>query len=119
MCIRDRYISIIGAIITITTLLIFVPALGILGGAVSTLITYVLMALISWYFGHKYYPVAYDVGKISVYILVAAMISVMSFWAFRDSLVIRTGLTLAFIFLVNFLEKGNLQNVLSKTKDVE
>ena len=112
------YISIIGAIIAITTLLIFVPALGILGGAVSTLITYILMALISWYFGHKYYPVAYDVGKISVYILVAAMISVMSFWAFRDSLVIRTGLTLPFIFLVYFLEKGNLQNVLSKTKDV-
>ncbi|MBK8516531.1 MAG: polysaccharide biosynthesis C-terminal domain-containing protein [Saprospiraceae bacterium] len=63
------FISIVGAITTIITLFIFVPVFGIMGGAISTLITYVLMALVSWYLGHKYYPVSYDITKIAVYIL--------------------------------------------------
>ena len=106
------FISIVGAITTIITLFIFVPVFGIMGGAISTLITYVLMALVSWYLGHKYYPVSYDITKIAVYILFAAL----SFLVFRGDLMVNTAMILAFIALVYYLERKEFRVVLLSKK---
>ncbi|MBK7634514.1 MAG: polysaccharide biosynthesis C-terminal domain-containing protein [Saprospiraceae bacterium] len=110
------FISIVGAITTIITLFIFVPVFGIMGGAISTLITYVLMALVSWYLGHKYYHVSYDITKIAVYILFASAISALSFLVFRGDFMVNTAMILAFIALVYYLERKELRVVLLSKK---
>lgn len=99
------YISIFGAILTIVLLCIFVPAFGIIGGAFATLATYVTMTLISWYIGHKYYPVPYEYSKILGYIFMTAFITFVSFHYFRGSYGINGLLCFCFGSLVFFIEK--------------
>jgi len=82
------YISIFGAFLTIISLLIFVPILGIMGGAVATLFTYCSMVIISWYLGHKYYPVPYELNKIFLLITITIFLSALSFIYFRGNIII-------------------------------
>lgn len=110
------YISIVGAAITITTLLIFVPIFGILGGAISTFMTYLLMAIISWYLGQKYYPVSYATTKIFFYILISSAIAAVSFLIFRGHYIINTALVLIFIVIVYVTEKKELQLIFGNKK---
>lgn len=82
------YISIFGAFLTIISLLLFVPILGIMGGAVATLFTYCSMVIISWYLGHKYYPVPYELYKIFLLITITIFLSALSFIYFRGNIII-------------------------------
>jgi len=77
------FISIIGAIITVISLFVFLPIYGIVGGAWATLLTYVVMAIISYLLGKKYYPVPYEVGKIIGFIIFTVSICFLSFNYFR------------------------------------
>ncbi len=62
------YLSITGAVITLLGNLLLIPFIGYFGSAITTLICYFIMALLSWYFGQKYYPIPYQAGKIVAYI---------------------------------------------------
>lgn len=61
-------ISIIGAIVTILINVIFIPTYGYWASAWATLASYVVMTVISWQWGKKYYPVPYDLKKTGFYI---------------------------------------------------
>lgn len=106
------YISIFGAIITIISLLIFVPWLGIYGGAVATLITYISMTMVSGFLGHKYYPVPYESGKIFLVIITSAILCSISFICLRGNFLINVLLIFAYITLIYFLEKKEIKNLL-------
>lgn len=102
------YISILGAVLTIVCLLVFVPVLGIMGGAVATLFTYSSMAIISWYLGHTYYPVPYELNKIFLLISITIFLSALSFIYFRGHIIISC-LTLCILgAVVYFVERKNL-----------
>ncbi len=108
------YISILGAVLTIVCLLLFVPFLGIMGGAVATLFTYCSMAMISWYLGHKYYPVPYELKKIFFFISSTIILSALSFIYFRGNLMISC-LTLVILgALVYRVEKENFLSFIRK-----
>ena len=62
------YFSFWGAALTIVGNVILIPYLGYWGSAITTLICYFSMALLSWYFGQKYYPIPYPIIKIASYI---------------------------------------------------
>lgn len=72
------YLSIGGALITLLGNLALIPVLGYFGSAITTLICYLSMALLSWYFGQKYYPIPYQLFKISGYILFSIVLVVLS-----------------------------------------
>jgi len=72
------YLSILGAIITVIGNLLLIPVIGYFGSAITTLICYLSMALLSWYFGQKYYPIPYQLFKITGYILFAVALVVLS-----------------------------------------
>ena len=57
-------VSVIGAITTVILLLVYVPVYGFLAAAITTLIAYFLMTVISYFLGQKYYPVKYNIGII-------------------------------------------------------
>jgi O-antigen/teichoic acid export membrane protein len=54
-------VSIVGAVITVFLLLVYVPIYGFKAAAVTTLIAYFIMTVLSYFLGQKYYPVNYNV----------------------------------------------------------
>lgn len=64
-------ISLFGAIITVVLLLVYVPEYGFKAAAYTTLISYFLMSVVSYFVGQYYYPVSYNIGRISVLLITA------------------------------------------------
>lgn len=62
-------IAAVGAVLTIILNIVFIPKWGFVGSAIATLLVYFFMTSISFYFGHKYYPVPYSFLKLSIIIL--------------------------------------------------
>lgn len=67
-------ISLIGAAITVVLLFALIPALGYMGAAWSTLACYASMAVISYVWGQRHYPVPYDVTRILSYMAIGVFI---------------------------------------------
>lgn len=64
-------ISLFGAIITVVLLLVYVPEYGFKAAAYTTLISYFLMSVVSYFVGQYYYPVSYNIGRILVLLITA------------------------------------------------
>ncbi len=60
-------ISLIGAGITLVLLFVLIPRMGYMGAAWTTLICYASMAVISYVWGQKHYPVPYNVSHVLLY----------------------------------------------------
>lgn len=71
---KGMYISIIGAIITISLNIWLIPRFEYIASAWVTLITYFTITVISYFLGQKYYPVPYRIGRIAYYILTPVII---------------------------------------------
>jgi O-antigen/teichoic acid export membrane protein len=82
------YISVVGATITLLLNIILIPNYSFLGSAVATLIAYLTMALLSYSIGKKYYPIPYNASKILFYILLSISLSSISFYGFRDNILV-------------------------------
>jgi O-antigen/teichoic acid export membrane protein len=109
---KTRYgatISLIGAIITIILNLILIPRVGYMGSAVTTLICYGTMVVISYYLGQKHFPVTYPVRRILFYLSAAVLLYLGSTFLAIESQWLNHALNLlflgAFIGLVVILEK--------------
>ncbi len=109
---KTRYgavISLIGATITIVLNLILIPKVGYMGSAVTTLICYATMVIISYFLGQKYFPVNYPVKRMLIYLSVAVLLYLVSTLLPIDSQWMEYAVNLlflgAFIGLVVILEK--------------
>ena len=60
-------ISLIGAGITLVLLFVLIPLMGYMGAAWATLACYASMAIISYVWGQKHYPVPYNVTRVLLY----------------------------------------------------
>ncbi len=97
---RTRYgaaISIVGAVLTITINVLFIPLYGYYASAWATLAAYGSMMVLSYWFGRKHYPIPYNMRKIGFYLGVSLLFSTLSFYVFNSNLYI--GLLLLFVFL--------------------
>ena len=98
-------ISIAGALLTIVLNVWWIPIFGYIGSAWATLACYAGMAIVSYGFGQKYYPVAYDIRRVSGYILLgvglfqasqyATLYSVLAPWLLATELMLIYLLTIA------------------------
>ncbi len=66
--------SLCGLIVNTILLLVLVPAMGYMGAAISTFVGYLVMMLMSYFLGNKYYPIYYPVFKILGYISLVILI---------------------------------------------
>lgn len=107
------YISIFGGILTIISLLILIPPFGISGAAYATLFTYLSMAVISWYFGSRYYSIPYDIPKIMLIIGTGAMLSLLSFHFFRGHYLINIIICTSYMIFLYLLLKKEIRQILS------
>lgn len=72
------YITLIGAVITITLNFILIPIIGYYGSAWATFVCYFVMMLLSYILGQKHYRIEYKTGRMIYYILFAVAIYLVS-----------------------------------------
>lgn len=106
------YISVVGAILTLGINFWLIPIIGFKGSAIATLVAYGSMMVISYYYGQKYYPIPYDVKKMSLYLLVSSAFSVISFYVYRDLFWVGVFLLLLYLLIVFILEKKQLSQLI-------
>ena len=68
------YMSLAGAGVTIALLFTLVPSVGYIGAAWATFFSFLVMMILSFVAGKKYYPVPYDYGRIALYIGLAIVL---------------------------------------------
>jgi len=68
------FISCIGAVIAIIGNIILVPNIGYIGAAISSLICFLLMTVLSYLLGQKYYRINYPIRRILSHISLAVII---------------------------------------------
>ncbi|OED34942.1 polysaccharide biosynthesis protein [Flavobacteriaceae bacterium (ex Bugula neritina AB1)] len=108
------YISVIGAVITLTLNFLLIPGYTYVGSAIATLAAYGVMMVLSWHFGRKYYPIPYDLKKIGMYMMVSIGFSIISFYIFDSNYMISIPLLLGFLVILYVFEKGEIQQILKK-----
>ena len=106
------YISLAGAALTIGLNIILIPKIGYTGSAIATLAAYGLMVILSYYFGQKHYPIPYNMKKISGYLVISILFSILSFYVFRGNYFIGVPLLLIFIGIVYFSEKKEILKII-------
>ncbi|WP_299883769.1 oligosaccharide flippase family protein [uncultured Lacinutrix sp.] len=108
------YISVLGAIITLVLNYILIPKIGFKGSAVATLAAYAVMMFLSFYFGRKYYPVPYNLKKISLYLGLSTVFSILYFYYFRGNYFVGIASLIVFLGLVFQFEKKELKQLLKR-----
>src|SRR5690554_7522155 len=91
-------------VITIALNFILVPRIGFMGAAIALTAGYGTMMLISYYFGQKFYPIAYPIGRIFLHFLVAGVLvlagSLLSIKLFYLELVFKGVVIISFLFYI-------------------
>jgi len=110
------YFALVGAAISLVLNIAFIPKYGYMASAYAVLICFIVMTVLSYSFGQKYFPVNYPIKRIGLYFLVALVIySVSKILDLQPSLfmyVIHTLLFTSFLLLVYFLEKKEIYRFL-------
>lgn len=109
------YISVFGAFLTLLLNIWLIPKISYIGSALATLAAYASMMMISYYFGKKYYPIPYNLKKISVYLLLSIGLSAITFYGFRGNYVVGISALIVFLGLVFQLEKNDLRKLLKQS----
>ncbi|RZS99251.1 lipopolysaccharide biosynthesis protein [Aquimarina brevivitae] len=108
------YISVFGAIVTLGLNFLLIPYYSYLGSAIATLAAYSTMMMVSWYYGKKYYPIPYDLKKISFYLITAIAFSAVSFYVANGNYWISIPLLLVFLVILFITEKREVKQLLKK-----
>jgi len=108
------YISVAGAVITIVLNLILIPKYSYMGSAWVSMLAYFVMMVLSYVLGQKYYPIPYNLKKISVYLIISTVIVFASFFIFNRNIYIGNALLIAFIAGAAYFEKNDLVKILKR-----
>jgi len=69
---------------------------------------------ISYFLGNKYYPIPYDIKKITGYLGLSILFSIISFYYFRENYFVGIPLLLAFMYFIYHNEKETLNKILKR-----
>jgi O-antigen/teichoic acid export membrane protein len=108
------YISLIGAAITILINFLFIPKFGYWASAIAALTTYGSMMVISYIWGRIQYPIHYNIKKIVLYITFSIIISMLSFYQFRENYIIGNAFLLSLIVIIGYTERFTLKKIIRK-----
>ena len=108
------YISLLGAAITIAFNFVLIPKIGFMACAYATLLAYGCMMLISVILGRKYYPVPYDFGRITTYLIGGTLVAFLTYYKLDGNILIGTLFLCLFIIGVILLEKNELKQFFNR-----
>lgn len=63
------YFSLAGLAITLAINITFVPLFGYMASAAASFFCYLIMMVVSYFYGQKYYPIKYDLKSIGIYFI--------------------------------------------------
>jgi O-antigen/teichoic acid export membrane protein len=110
------WIAIVGAVLTIFTNAMLIPTMGYMGSAYAVLLCFVIMTIISYVIGQKYYKVDYDLKRIFLYLSLATGFYYLSGFLHFSSVLLQYSLNIslftAFLALVFFTEKKDIRSLL-------
>ena len=125
---KTKYFPVVtgaGALVNVAANLLLIPRLGIIGAALATLASYMVMAAVLHHFAQKYYPIAYEYGKLAK-MLGIVFLTGATYYAllFRGGVqpwqrVALLGAFVAALFAMRIVKKedlGKLRAMLSKRK---
>ena len=81
-----------------------------MGSALATLICYAVIAVLSWYFGQRYYPIPYNLKRVLGYLFGAVAVYLLVDWLALEGAamwLVHLGLLAGFTLTVLRLEKTN------------
>jgi len=110
------YISIIGAVVTLSFNFALIPVWGYMGSAIATVAAYGTMMAVSYYMGAKYYPIPYDLKKMGLYVGLSAGLSCLSFYipVLRQTYVFGIVALIGFMAFIYRNEKQTLLKFIKK-----
>jgi O-antigen/teichoic acid export membrane protein len=112
------WIAGIGAVLTIAANVLLIPTMGYMGSAYGVLICFVIMTVISYLVGQKYYRVEYDLKRILMYLVFATGLYFVSEFIHFDAVILQYTLNItlfsAFLAVVFFEEKNDLKSLLKR-----
>ncbi|MBE2227504.1 MAG: oligosaccharide flippase family protein [Ignavibacteria bacterium] len=82
---KTKYLPLItglGAVLNIASAFLLIPLWGITGAAISTLVSYVAMAVYIYTVSQKFYPVKYEVSKLLMILLIDSAAIAIFFYTF-------------------------------------
>ena len=117
------WFSLIGLTVTVAANVAMVPSMGYAGCAWAAFLCYLVMMVVSYILGQRYYPIPYPVGRIALYVAAAAVIYAVGMYLVSSGIIlvdygVRALLLAAYIALVCRIERLSpsdlLQPILSK-----
>lgn len=108
------YISGIGAIVTIVLNVIFIPSYSYMASAWISLLAYTLMAVLSYVWGQKNYPIPYNLKKNLAYILTSAVIVYLSFVVFSRNIFVGNALLIVYGATAIYFERKELLSIFKR-----
>ncbi len=120
---RTKYalnITVIGLIVNVIFNIIFMPKYGYMAAAWGFLVSYLSMTVYSYALGQKYFKIPYDVKTITIYIVFAVLLYLVS-TLFKDyGAILRYGINIvliaAYVIVVMYKEKITFKQILSVIK---
>ena len=114
------YFTLIGALVTISVIFLLVPVLGYLGAALSTLACYLVMSVVCFIYGQKFFPIPYKTGKDLFYLFFGFVLSYLGFYIEFEipllQFILKNGLVIIFVVVVLFFEKDQINQTLRGIK---
>lgn len=104
-------IAIIGSAMTLLCFFILIPKIGYMGAAIAHLACYSVMMLVSYLWGQRILPIPYQIGRIAIYCILAAILFFASTLTAELGIVLNltlnTVMILLFIGVVFVMERKN------------
>lgn len=108
------YISGIGALITIVFCFLLIPKYSYVGAAITTLITYMVMVTLSYFWGQRNYPIPYKVKKMIAYLLSGAAITILVYQVLDRSLIWGNLLFILYFLAIIRFEKDQILKLIKE-----
>ncbi len=111
------YIIVIGSSVTILINFLFVAKFGYMASAYARLICYVLMTIICFYLGQKYYRIPYNLLVIAKYFFFTLLIFIPIHYLQHNSSIIQLLINniLILVFLIYIIKQEKLMPIIVKT----
>ena len=93
------WITLFGCALTVAGNILFVPRYGYIAAAWTSLVCYLLMMVVSWALGQKFYPIRYDLKSALFYTLLAAALYLPATLVSIDKLWISLGFKTALLLV--------------------
>lgn len=111
------YVTLIGAVVTLSFNFLLVPKYGYIGSAISHVVCYLFIISASYYFSLKHYKVPYNFKRIVLYFIFALLLffvnKIITIKSDILSFGFHTILFMSFVALVIFVEKISIRSIIS------